>query len=360
MKREKKSNVLLGLDMGTKSYVADWSVIRDSIGGLFNIYNPKYGYIRRQDMPVYDRSKSLQERGAASLQEYSYYSVHFQEELLLLSERLRIGAGVRYTETSKKSTASNGLPVKNNAFTPRFSLTGLLRPDLTIYALYDQSFQEQVGILVDGSTVDASRGINTEIGLKKAWFDGRLISSLTAYQVTKTNIITTAGPDFPGIVEQSGQATSKGIEIDINGKISDAFQIVLNYAFTDAKITKDNDPKKIGQMLYGNARHITNAWLTYTIPQGQLKGLGFNAGYEYQLKRAVWPVTVQKYLPNDLFSLDLGTSYKADNYKIALLVSNITNGYNYVGHYPGAWGYSHYGWRSTAPTNFRLSLAYEF
>lgn len=355
-----KSNVLIGLDMGTKSYVADWTALPDSIGGKFNIYNPKYGYLRKSDIPSYDRSRSLRERGAMYLQEYSYYSAHFQEELLLLNDKLRLGAGLRYTETSKKSPAANGLPVKNRAFTPRGSITGIITPELTVYALYDQSFQEQVGTLIDGGDAKASRGINTEVGVKKTWFDGRLMSSLTAYRVTKTNILTTAGPDFPGRVEQSGEALSKGIEVDINGKINDAFQLMINYAYTDAKVSKDNDPTKIGMMLYGTAKHITNAWLTYTVQQGTLKGVGLSAGYEYQAKRAAWPVTKEKYLPDDMFNLNLGASYKTGNYRINVLVDNVTNRYNYVGHFPGAWAYKHYGWRSTAPTNFRMSLAYDF
>lgn len=355
-----KSNILAGIDMGTKTYVADWTTLKDSIGGKFNIYNPQYGYLKKSDLPSYDRSRSLKERGAMYLQEYSYYSVHLQEELLVLEDKLRIGGGVRYTQTNKKSAASKGLPVNNHALTPRFSLTGIITPQLTVYALYDQSFQEQMGILKDGGDVKPSRGINKELGIKKTWFDGRLMSSLTAYQVTKTNVITTAGPDFPERVEQSGEATSKGIEVDINGKISDALQLTLNYAYTDAKISKDNNQARVGMMLYGTARHITNMWLTFTVPHGQLKGLGLSAGYEYQLKRAAWPETKEKYLPDNLFNLDLGASYKAGSYKIAVLVNNVTNRYNYVGFFPGAWGYKHYGWRAAAPTNFRLSLAYDF
>ncbi len=114
-------------------------------------------------------------------------------------------------------------------------------------------------------------------------------------------------------------------------------------------------------MLYGTARHISNAWIKYTIAEGNLEGLGFSAGYEYQAKRATWPVVQDhKYLPDDLFSIDLGASYQKNNYHIALLVNNVTNRYNYVGFYPGAWRYTHYGWRAVNPQGFRLNLAYKF
>lgn len=354
-------NILAGIDMGKKFYVADWSVLSPNIGPVFNIYNPVYGNLRKSDIPEYDRSKSLRERGANYLNEYSYTSIHLQDEVRFIEDKLRVAAGFRYTSTVKTSGASKGEQVKNNAVTPRFSVTGLLSPTFTIYGLYDESFEEQTGKLLNGNTADPSYGKNKEIGLKKTWFKGQLMTNLTFYHLTKTNMLTSAGIDYPGLFEQSGESTSKGIEFDLNGNISKNWSILFNYAYTDAKVTKDNDPKKVGGMLYGTARHITNAWLKYTIAEGDLEGLGFSLGYEYQAKRAAWPVVTGKpYLPNDYFTLDLGVSYKRDNYQLSFLVNNLTDRYNYVGFYPGAWGYTHYGWRALNPINFRLNLSYNF
>ncbi|MCS4226149.1 TonB-dependent siderophore receptor [Sphingobacterium sp. BIGb0165] len=366
-------NILAGLDMGKKFYVADWSEAGSIVDAskklqvnangevIFNIYNPVYGNLTKDMLPVYDRSKSLRERGANYLSDYSYSSVHIQDEVRFLQDKLRVAAGLRYTATKKVSIANNGNEVKNEAFTPRFSVTGLLTPTFTLYALYDETFQEQVGLLLDGGTADPSYGRNKEIGLKKTWFQNKLMTNLTAYHLTKTNMLTAAGVDNPGRFEQSGEATSKGIELDVNGVINKNWNVVFNYAYTDAKVTKDKDPKKIGGMLYGTARHISNAWIKYTIAEGNLEGLGFSAGYEYQAKRATWPVVQDhKYLPDDLFSIDLGASYQKNNYHIALLVNNVTNRYNYVGFYPGAWRYTHYGWRAVNPQGFRLNLAYKF
>lgn len=365
--------ILGGLDTGKKFYVADWSVAGSIVDAskklptnekgevIFNIYNPVYGNLTKNMLPTYDRSKSLRERGAAYLSDYSYMSVHIQDEARFLDNKLRIGAGLRYTSTTKESKADNGREVKNNAVTPRFSITGLITPTFTVYALYDESFQEQTGVLLDGGSADPSLGKNKEIGFKKTWFGGKLMTNLTAYHLTKTNMLTSAGNENPGKYEQSGEATSKGIELDVNGTINRNWNILFNYAYTDAKVTKDNDPKKVGGMLYGTAKHISNAWVKYTITDGDLEGLGFSVGYEYQAKRAVWPVVQDhKYLPDDLFSLDLGVSYQKSNYQIALLVNNVTDRYNYVGHYPGAWGYTHYGWRVVNPLGFRLNLAYTF
>lgn len=353
------NHILTGLDMGTKFYVADWTKV-DTINKVFNINDPVYGNLVASDLPVVDRSKPLRERGAMYLTEYTYYSVHFQDEAHLLNDRLRIGAGVRYTNTSRTSAASKGRRVYNEAVTPRFSLTGLINPTFTAYALYDQTFQEQTGILLSGDPAKPSRGINKEIGLKKSWFNGNLLAGVTAYHLVRTNITTTAGPTNPTLVEQSGEATSKGIEVDINGKISSAINVMFNYAYTDAKITEDNDAARVGLLLPGIARHMSNGWFKYTIQEGSVRGLGFTAGYEFQNKRAAFPVTKEGFLPDNLFTLDLGTSFKRDRYNISVLVSNVTDRYNYTGHYPGAWRYVPYGWRALPPRMFRLSVGYSF
>ncbi|EHO12795.1 TonB-dependent siderophore receptor [Myroides odoratimimus] len=362
-----KNNVLFGLDMGQKEHMADWSEVADDkgviipVGPLFNIYNPVYGKLTKKDIPTYDRSRSLRERAAGNIQEYSYISLYVQDEFLLLDEKLRLGLGVRYTSTEKTTSASKGDVVKNQAYTPRFSITYNISPSFSAYALYDQSFQEQVGQLENNKTADPSKGTNKEFGLKKTWFEKKLFTSLAFYQVDKTNILTPRDASANNqIMVQSGKATSKGVEFDLNGQITDGLTLTMNYAYTDAKITEDNNPAKKGQLLPGTAKHSTNAWLTYRVQSGTFEGLGFSLGYQYQKDRSQAPVQAKKFLPDDYFTLDGGVSYKKNNYAFNLIVNNITDRYNYVGHFPGAWGYTHYGWRATTPLSFKLSLAYTF
>jgi Outer membrane receptor for ferric coprogen and ferric-rhodotorulic acid len=62
--------------------------------------------------------------------------------------------------------------------------------------LYDETFQEQVGLLLDGGTADPSYGRNKEIGLKKTWFQNKLMTNLTVYHLTKTNMLTAEAGDI--------------------------------------------------------------------------------------------------------------------------------------------------------------------
>ncbi|SHF25054.1 TonB-dependent receptor [Pedobacter caeni] len=350
--------ILAGLDLGSKLYYADWSVLADTVGGVFNIYNPVYGKLKKSNLPNYDRSKSLRERGIGSLSEYTFTSVFVQDELAFFSDKLRLSLGLRYTGTTKTSSAENGKLVKNNAFTPRVGLSATVAPQTSVYALYDQSFQEQVGTLVGGGAVEPSLGTNKEIGAKRSWLNGQWLASIAIFEVTKTNLLTVADPSVPGIMVQTGKARSRGFEFDLKGEIFSGLNVMLNYAYTDAKIVKDNTASRVGNNLDGTAKHITNGWATYRIQEGKTAGLGFSLGYQYEIKRAGWPVVQNKYLPDDLFTLDAGISYVKERYNISLVANNITDRYNYTGYYPGAWTYKHYGWGALAPASFRLSIGY--
>ncbi|MGI9527662.1 MAG: TonB-dependent receptor plug domain-containing protein, partial [Weeksellaceae bacterium] len=210
-----KNSILAGIDIGDKLHLADWSTLSPRVGSTFNIYNPVYGNLRPKDIPAPNRDKSLRERGAYYHNHYQYESFYLQDELRLMNENLRVSGGVRYTATQKMSAANDSKEVRNYALTPRLGVTAVLQPTLTAYALYDESFNEQTGTLVDGSSAKPTYGKNKEIGLKKEWFGGRFYSSLSFYHLTKTNLLTGIGPSNPGVFEQTGESVSKGIEIDV-------------------------------------------------------------------------------------------------------------------------------------------------
>ena len=67
---------------------------------------------------------------------------------------------------------------------------------------------------------------------------------------------------------QSGQQKVKGVEVDIRGEIFKNLDVVVNYAFTEAKITKDTEPTLVGTQVAGTSRHIQNTWLNYKMDQG--------------------------------------------------------------------------------------------
>ena len=131
----------------------------------------------------------------------------------------------------------------------------------------------------------------------------------------------------------------------------------MNYAYTDAQITKDANPAIVGNRTAGSTRHIQNTWLTYQIQRSALKGLRFQVGYQYQADRSSWFVfdNTENALP-DYFRLDAGIGYQTGKFGINLMINNVTNAYLYSGAPSG----NMYYWQTEAGRNFRLSVNYNF
>lgn len=355
--------LIAGLDMGTKEYFADWAGLTPwGKGPEYNIYKPELGAgkLKRSHFPVVNRSLSVRERSGRYTQRNAYSSLYLQDQFAFFDNALRLSLAGRFTTT--KRFERTGKLTTNEVFTPRVGLSYSFTNSGSLYGVFDQAFQDNYGLpLKNGEPLKPSMGSNIEFGVKKEWFDNTLQTSVSVYTLTRNNITTTAGVAPDQFSEQIGEARSQGVEVDVTGTLLPNLNIMLNYAYTDAKITKDKKAENIGGMLPGAAKHISNLWLNYTIAErSPLAGLGFSLGYQYQKDRASWPVGNSRVLPDDYFSLDGGVSYKAEHFQLSMLVNNITNNYNYTGFYPGAWGYKHYGWIAAPPRNFRVQLRFFF
>ena len=78
----------------------------------------------------------------------------------------------------------------------------------------------------------------------------------------------TSDPLHQGYSIETGQITSRGIDVDMNGNITPALTINANYEYADAKITKDSDPNMIGMKNFGTPDHDFNLWLKYNFLHG--------------------------------------------------------------------------------------------
>ncbi|HVI46119.1 MAG TPA: TonB-dependent receptor [Chitinophaga sp.] len=356
--------VLTGLDVKSNQYWADWSNIDDpKTITPFNIYKPEQNAanLKAENFPKVDRSVSLKNRAGANTQLNSSLAVYLADEIGFFDDKLRLTLGGRYTSTRRREY--NGKTTNNDVFTPRVGLSYSFLKDASIYAVYDQTFEENYAPpLQNGDPAKPSRGVNMEIGAKADWFGGRFNTTLSVFNIVKNNITTQSPAGVtPRYAIQIGEVRSRGVELDVKGELLPSFDMVLNYAFNDARVTKDATPKNIGDYMPGSVKHTFNSWFTYRAPKGKIRGLGISAGHQLQADRVGYYLGGANFLPDSYFSLDGGLSYVKNNYGISLLVYNLTDNYNYTtGFFPGAWGYTHLGWQAAPGRNFRLQIEYKF
>ncbi|MEO1447152.1 MAG: TonB-dependent receptor, partial [Cyanobacteria bacterium J06635_11] len=76
---------------------------------------------------------------------------------------------------------------------------------------------------------------------------------------------------------QIGEQRSSGTEFDFAGEILPGWNIIANYANTNARISQDNEIE-VGTRLINSPRNSASLWTTYQLQEGALEGLGFGLG----------------------------------------------------------------------------------
>lgn len=345
-----KHRILGGIDMGDKSFYHDWA----QAGALkpLNVYQPVYGQIAASQYPVFDRSLSIRERGVHYRQ--SYVGYYAQDEISMFRDKLRLTLAGRFTTASDLDPYSGTIDASK--FTPRVGVSYSIDKNTSLYGVYDQAFVPQAGSDKQGNSFKPVTGDNVELGLKREWFGGNWVTSLSLYKITKNNVLT-ADPNNMNFSIQLGQTVTKGIEFDVRGQITEELNLTANYAYTDGVVTKDTDPAKVDISVPGISAHLGNAWLTYRASKGAVKGLGLSLGAQYQGGRTSWYVFdgTSQSLP-DYFRLDGAVSYQLNKFTIALNVNNITSKHLYSGAQLG----NLYYWQSEPLINSRLNITYKF
>lgn len=286
-----------------------------------------------------------------------YTSVYIMDEVGLLNNRLKINGGLRLTQSDANfDQYGEKTEASDLVLTPRAGTNLLLSNSFSIYGLYDNSFIPQAGIDYEKKPLKPIRGVSFEAGLKKDWNKKALNTTLSFYHITRSrNIVSDpVTNDF----YQSGENESKGVEFDLRGRLLNGLNVIINYAYTDSKITKDDkNPAMVGMATPNRIRHIQNTWLNYELPFKALNGFSLSLGYQYMAGRAERFVSTDPQELGDFFRMDGGISFTKMRYSINLMVNNILDSHQYS----TGWKKNEmYYWVQLPPINYRCSLSINF
>ena len=235
----------------------------------------------------------------------------------------------------------------DNAWTWRAGLTWRVRPDLSLFGQYATSFEPQdIGQqdVLAGGPFSPLKGDMIEGGVKTALFGGRVQSSLSVYQIRRTNVLQADPAGDPGAdgVDDFiafGEVTSKGFDLDFAADLTPDWVLTVNYGYNDTEITKDNGGSgfslNIGDRFPNAPKHQLGFWTRYQI---RPVGLAFALGGDYVSERR--SISDQRVKP--YFVFDGSIIYETGPWKAMLRVDNIfdktyaTSGFiDRTGHFPG-------------------------
>lgn len=343
-----------------------------------NLLNPSQ-YIQRTDIPT--ALKTIETEAPSTRVGV------FVQDLVSLTMQFKLFVGLRYsyqstvqttidsmaTATRPASSSKGSTPTTTyNVLSPKVGLVYQPTQNTSFYGSYSNSFTTNTGIDVYGNLLPASIINQYEIGAKNTFLNGKLSANLSVYRIINSNLAQQAIYLSDGVTPNtnsnikslSGETTSDGIEVGLNGYVSQNFYFITGYGYNYIRFTNSSGTKGTniqGERLVNAPAHTANASVFYTFSNKTLKGLKIGAtgfytgarfgGYNNTVGQAV--LGSRMVALSDFTTVDLSAGYSFKRLSLQCKLSNIFNSLNYLVH-------DNYSITPIAPRELMATISYKF
>lgn len=227
--------ILIGVDHDEFDNLQDFRRVRPpSIGSnpsdesayVIDILDPVYG---RFPMPTpLPQNNRLDQQSSTGF---------FVQDQIELTDRLQVRVGARYDDFTLRTEnylTDVDSERADSRISPQFGVVYKVSPTFTLYAAYGEGFRANIGTDVVGRIFDPEISKSIEAGAKLSLLNGGLTGTFTFYQLDKNNVLA-SDINNPGFSVAIGEARSRGVELDLNGRLPNGVDMLLSYAYVDAE-----------------------------------------------------------------------------------------------------------------------------
>ena len=352
-----RHNLVAGLDGNISGRNAKYASFNER---TISVLNPKFGWGVFSEDDI-DFNNSLWSGGWN--EDASLFAVYLQDQIsignqwkLMLGSRLENHNGTYEDFDVATNEIIDGSENELDAlqFIPRAGLVYLPTKTLSVYYNYSQAFIPQPLWSQSAKDLEPEKSRQHEIGAKKEWMNGKLLTSIALYHIQKYDVAALDPSDPSGLsLITIDDVTSEGVELSAQGKVTKNLDLIANYAFNEtfAIPSEGFDFTPVEGPFPQAPRHNANIWAKYTLLDGKLKNLSIGAGANHISERTTF---YEDFTIPGFTTLDAAINYKIKGVNLRLNVYNITNTRYITGAYgPGAL------WQGN-PTSFRLNIGYVF
>jgi len=324
---------------------AQYSYLR-GLKAWADVAKPKAGVTNDNDF-VFERTQNFTEKAL------------FGELTWNLSPVFRLTGGMRSfkTDFNNDSTLGSGVVAPYNATTHtlfaqndsgnlfKANASWDLTPTKMLYMTVSEGYRRAganavplTGNFAENKawqTFKPDTNVNTELGIKGTQGDFRY--NLSVFNIAWKDIqIDTTTPNWGFYVAQNGgKASSRGLELELSGKLSDAWRYGLSYAYIDAQLDEDvlraDKPTVVtavkGTRLPGTAKNTFSVSLenTQMFENGWYWTNRINAYYQGDTENAISPSVKLKNTWKAFSQWGFSSTLMSDNWSATLFVKNLTN-----------------------------------
>lgn len=248
----------------------------------------------------------------------------FVQDQIGIGDRFDLTLGVRFTQLDVRSVyTSFGVPYADtdesyDEWTPRVGATYALTDSVSLFGGYARGFQGVVAAfgLPDPKPEESAA---YEAGVKFFAPARGFSGTVALFDVTRQNV-TTADPVNFGFSIQAGEQQARGLELDLIYEPSPAWSMLVSYADTDAKVTRDNTIP-VGDKLRRVPERTGRVAVRYRFQNEAVRGLEIGGGVTSVSSRELTlPNTVAV---DGLELVDAQLSYERARIGVALSIVNL-------------------------------------
>jgi len=231
-----------------------------------------------------------------------------------IGENLKVFGGLRYTDVETRFNNNGG---RDTALD--YSLGAIYNHSSAFnpFISYSTSLTPQVGTLASGGPVPFSEGEQFEIGVKSQWFDDRLATSVSVFQIEQTNQVET-DPADRSLSIIAGDQRVRGFELEVVGDLTDRLSVIGGYSYLDAEFSSSaryqgNTPANVPEhklALMLNYAHETDFGL-------------WNIGLGYNHVRGRKGDNDNSFSLPDYDRFDFNVGWERDGHEVQFRVENI-------------------------------------
>lgn len=179
-----------------------------------------------------------------------------------LADPLHLILGARYTNWRVDTLTYS---MEKNHTTPYAGLVFDINDNWSTYASYTSIFQPQNDRDSSGKYLAPITGNNYELGLKSDWMNSRLTTTLAIFRIEQDNVAQSTGTPIPGSNGETAYkavdgTVSKGVEFELNGAITDNWQLTFG---ATRYIAEDNEGNAVNPNL---PRTTVKMFTSYRLP----------------------------------------------------------------------------------------------
>lgn len=342
----REHDLILGMAQANSSGRTDtWDVVNDVDAGDPDPYAPMPAFPYPSNVisePIWG-PRYIYEEGEQTLRRF-YGAARFA-----FTDRLKAIVGFNQARYHREGSSSWGevYSQTESKFSPYAGLTFDITDHVLAYASYSDIYQPQDQTDINLHLLDPTKGVNTELGVKATWFDGRLLTSLAAFSAKQQNLATLAGvTDDLTWYYEGRDVESKGVEFEATGKLGDNIDLVFGYTSLELDGAEGNDSYP------WVPRRTANLALSAKLPS--LPQLRLGVSGRWQSETANWDDGGIALIHQDAYAVANVFGEWSFNDKVSLRanIDNITDKkYLTSLYYVGFYG---------APRNYTLSLDWKF